>query len=164
MLESSRFIDKFLQNYRFSKVKSFLIGDVLDFGGNRGELQQMVGGKYLVVEQDHSVMNNTHFDTIVCLAVVEHMAMSEVFGVFDRFKKVLNRNGRIILTTPTKMAKPVLEFMALLKIIDRASVAEHKHYWTKKEIYILVERAGFVVKKYQKFQLGFNQLAFIEHK
>ena len=68
------------------------------------------------------------------------------------------------MTTPTKMAKPVLEFMAFVGIVDKDNIAEHKHYWSKKEIYDLAEKAGFVVKKYKKFQIGFNQLATLEHK
>lgn len=164
MLDSSRFIDKFLQNRRFKQVRPFLIGDVLDFGGNRGELRKFVRGGYLEVNYDHSVMDNARYDTVVCLAVIEHIDMPEVFRIFCKFKNILKNNGRIFLTTPSRAAKPILEFMAFLGIIDKASLAEHKHYWRKKEIYALAEKTGFVIKKYKKFQLGFNQLAVLEHK
>lgn len=164
MLDSSSFLNKFLQNLRFKQAKIFLIGDILDFGGNRGELRKFVRGRYLAVNYDHAAMDNACYDTIVCLAVIEHIDMDEVFRIFYKFKNILNKNGRIFLTTPTKAAKPVLEFMALVGIIDKASIAEHKHYWRKKEIYTLAEKSGFVIKKYKKFQLGFNQSAVLEHK
>jgi len=65
MINSSMFLEKFLQNYRFKMVRPYLIGDVLDFGGNEGELKKLVKGKYLAVNYDHSVMKNNHYDTIV---------------------------------------------------------------------------------------------------
>ena len=164
MIDSSIFLEKFLQNYRFKMVKPYLIGDVMDFGGNEGELKKFVKGKYLVVNYDHSVMENTSFDTIVILAVIEHIEFDEVFQIFYKFKKILNKRGRIVLTTPTKIAKPVLELWSFLGIVDKENIAEHKHYWSKKEIYQLANKTGFVVKKFKRFQLGFNQLAVFEHK
>lgn len=157
-------MEKFLQDYRFKKVKPYLIGDVLDFGGNKGELKKFVKGKYLVVNYDHSVMNNTHFDTIISLAVIEHINVTEVFEVFKKFKSVLNKGGRVFLTTPTKIAKFFLEFMAFIGVLDKKNIAEHKHYWSQEELYDLADKSGFLVKKYKKFQIGFNQLAIFEHK
>jgi len=164
MIDNPMFLDKLLQSYRFKMVRPYLIGDVMDFGGNKGELKRFVEGRYLNVNYDHSVMENTHFDTIVCLAVIEHIEFDEVFKIFYKFKKILNREGRIFLTTPTKIAKPVLEFWAFLGVIDRGSIVEHKHYWSKKEIYQLANETGFVIKRFKKFQLGFNQLAVFEHR
>lgn len=164
MLDSSRFIDKFLQNCRFREVRPFLTGDVLDFGGNRGELGKYVKGKYLVVNHDYSMMAEAHYDTIVCLAVIEHIDPAEVLKIFRKFKEILKEDGKIFLTTPTKAAKPILEFMAFLGMIDKTSIANHKYYWRKKEIYSLAGKAGLVIKQYRKFQLGFNQLAVLEHR
>jgi len=164
MLDSSKFVEKFLQNRRFKKARPFLIGDVLDFGGNQGELKKFVKGNYLVVNNDHAPLTNAHCDTIVCLAVIEHLDQAEVFKVFNEFKNILNENGRIFLTTPTKAAKSVLEFMAFFRIVDKENIKEHKHYWSKNEIYALAETTGLILEKYEKFQLGYNQLAVLKHK
>lgn len=164
MIDSTIFLEKFLQNYRFRMVKPYLIGDVLDFGGNKGELKKLVKGRYLVVNYDHSIMKNAHFDTIVSLAVIEHLSVEEVFKIFQKFNLILNPGGRIFLTTPSRIAKPVLEFWAFIGIVDKKNIAEHKHYWSKKEIYGLAKKTGFAVKKYKKFQIGFNQLAIFKHK
>lgn len=163
MIDSSMTAEKFLQNYRFRMVKPYLVGDVLDFGGNEGELKKFVKGNYLVVNYDHSVMDNSHVDTIVILAVIEHIESDEVFHIFHKFKKILNKKGRIFLTTPTKIARPVLESMAFLGVVDKENIAEHKHYWSRKEIIELADKTGFVVMKFKKFQFGFNQLAVLEH-
>lgn len=163
MIDSSIFLERFLQNYRFKVVKPYLIGDVLDFGGNEGELQKIVKGAYTVINYDHSLMENAHCDTIVSLAVIEHIEIDEVFKIFNKFKQILNEEGRIFITTPTKMAKPVLEIWAFLGIVDKKNIEEHKHYWSKKELFDLAVKTGFTVKKYKKFQIGFNQFIILEH-
>ena len=164
MIDSSIYLEKILQNFRFNKAKSYLKGDVLDFGGNEEEFKNYVKGKYLAVNYDHSVMENLHFDTIVTLAVLEHINIKEVYEIFKKFKITLNQEGLIFLTTPTKMAKPVLEFWAKIGIVDKQNIEEHKHYWSKKNIYSLADATGFIVDKYKKFQFGFNQLAVFKHK
>ena len=163
MMNSSLLLERFLQNYRFNMVKPYLKGNVLDFGGNYGELGKYVSGRYLVVNYDHTAMNNKCFDIIIALAVIEHIHPDEVNLIFKKFKLILNKKGKIILTTPTRRAKLLLKAFALIGVLDKGAVAEHKHYWTKKELYIMAKRAGFVVTKYIKFQLGFNQFAILEH-
>ena len=163
MMNSSLWLEKFLQDYRFNVSKPYLIGDVLDFGGNKGELQKFVAGKYILVNYDHSAMEDACVDTIVSLAVIEHVEFDEALSIFQKFKKILNAHGRVLLTMPTPLAKPALELLALLRILDKRNIAEHKHYWSKNEIYALAKKTGFVVKKYQTFQVGFNQLVILEH-
>ncbi|MBP9854307.1 MAG: methyltransferase domain-containing protein [Candidatus Omnitrophica bacterium] len=163
MINTSLFFEKFLQNYRFKMVRPYLIGDVLDFGGNEGEIKSFVTGKYTVVNYDHSVMENVHCDTIISLAVIEHIPIDDVYKIFKKFKTILNHDGRIFLTTPTKAAKPVLEFLTFVGILDKANIDEHKYYWSKQDIYDLAQQTGFKVKKYKRFQCGFNQLAIFEN-
>ena len=135
----------------------------MDFGGNEGELKKFCKAGYLAVNYDHSVMEDTHFDTIVCLAVIEHMEYDDVISTFHKFQNILDEKGRIFLTTPTRIAKPILEFLAFLRILERDNIAEHKHYWNRKDIYELAQRTGFAVRKYRKFQIGLNQLAVLIH-
>lgn len=163
MITASLFLEKFLQNYRFRMVMPYLIGDVLDFGGNKGELKQYVKGKYLLINYDHSMMNGASCDSIIALAVIEHIEMDEVFKIFNSFKNILRPGGRIFLTTPTPMAKPILELLARIGILEKENIAEHKHYWTKAEITKLADTNKFRVTRYNKFQLGCNQLAVFEH-
>lgn len=163
MITASLFLEKFLQNYRFRMVKPYLIGDVMDFGGNKGELKSYVDGAYLVVNYDHSIMDKASCDTIVALAVIEHIEMDEVFKIFNTFKSILRPGGRIFLTTPTPLAKPILEFLARFGILEKDNIAEHKHYWTKAEITKLAIENKFSIKRYSTFQLGCNQLAVFVH-
>ena len=164
MIDTTKWMEKFLQGQRFNIIKPYLVGDVLDFGGNKGELGQFVTGHYQCVNYDHSVIENRKVDTIVSLATIEHLEVTEVYEVFTKFQSVLNRDGRLLLTTPTLSSKPVLELMAFLGITDKANIDEHKHYWTRDELDELGQRTGFFMIEHIQFQFGFNQLAIFESK
>lgn len=161
MINSAKPVEAFLQKNRFTKALPFLRGDVLDFGGNNGELRKYVSGSYTLVNYDHSPMENKTFDTIVALAVIEHIHIVDVFSIFNLLKSKLKPGGVLLLTTPTPLAKPVLELLAFVRVLDKQNIEEHKHYWNKKEIEYLAQRNGFTVRQYEKFQFGFNQIALL---
>lgn len=161
MINSAKPFEGFLQKNRFTKAIPFLKGDVLDFGGNNGELKKYVSGSYTLVNYDHSPMENKTFDTIVALAVIEHIPMAEVFKIFRLLRSKLKPGGVLLLTTPTPLAKPVLELLAFIHVLDKQNIEEHKHYWNKEEIADLAQINGFTLKQYEKFQFGFNQVALL---
>lgn len=161
MINSSKLVEGYLQKNRFTKAVPFLKGDVLDFGGNNGELKKYVSGSYTLVNYDHSPMENKTFDTIVALAVIEHIPVADVFSIFRLLRSKLKPGGVLLLTTPTRVAKPLLELLAFLNVLDKQNIEEHKHYWSKKEIENLAQTNGFTIKEYQKFQFGFNQVALL---
>lgn len=157
-------LENFLQKYRFSMVKKFIEGDVLDFGGNEGELQSFVSGKYTIVNYDRRKMFDNTYDTIVLLAVIEHIEVSDVYKIFNEFKSILRQNGKIFLTTPTFFCLPILEGLSRIGLLSRKNILEHKHYWSRKDIFDLAEQNELKVVKYRKFQFGLNQYAVIKHK
>ncbi len=164
-MDSSKIAEKFLQAYRFRVVEAHLHGDVLDFGGNKGELENYVhNGSYTVANYDHSTIAGKNFDTIVVLAVIEHIHVEEVHEIFKKFRGILRDSGKIVITSPTKLAQPVLEGLALCNIIDKKNIQEHKHYWDKAELYALAAQSNFKVREYRKFQFGFNQFAIFQHE
>lgn len=164
MINSGKFLEKFLQTYRFRKVKKYLTGDVLDFGGNNGELKPFVNGNYTLVNYDHSPMYGKEFDTIVLLAVIEHIEMAEVYTLFRQFSGLLKKGGILFLTTPTPNAKYILELLAFIRLLDKENIDEHKHYWNKHDLLDLAQDCGLEVVKYQKFQIGFNQYCILKKK
>jgi|GEM_PF-832985 len=163
MIDSGKIFEKYLQNYRFRKVKKYLRGNVLDFGGNQGELKPFVTGNYLMVNYDRSPMYNKSFDTIVLLAVIEHIEVTDVYTIFSEFQKILTNDGIIFLSTPTPKSKFILESLAKINILDKQNIEEHKHYWNKEDILNLAQKTGFKIDEYKKFQLGFNQYAILKH-
>ncbi len=162
MINTKNPFEKLLQNMRFSKAKPYIKGDVLDFGGNEGELKPFVEGEYTCVNYDHGPMEGKTFDSIISLAVIEHIDYEEVFKIFRKFQAKLRNDGTIFLTTPTPASKPLLEFLANIGILEKQNIEEHKHYWNKEEIFELAKKNGFKILKYKKFQLGMNQYALFE--
>lgn len=156
-------LERLLQKMRFGKVVPYLNGEVLDFGGNTGELGKHVTGTYHNINRDHSTLHTLRADTIVMLAVIEHLDPATVPALFHTFKTILRPGGQIILTTPARIAKPVLNTLAFLHLLDKQNIAEHQHYWNAADIRTLAHTCGFKVIRYTTFQLGFNQLAILEH-
>lgn len=159
MIHKFSILDKFLQWYRFRKALPYLKGDVLDFGGNKGELGKFIkgGGKYLVVDYDHTPLETSEVDTVVSLATIEHIYLHELVFVMRKLRNCLRPGGIMFITTPTPMAKPVLEFLARLRVIDKANIDEHKQYFNKDSLTGLAIFSGMMVLKYRRFQFGFNQ-------
>ncbi len=97
-------------------------------------------------------------DTVFMLAVLEHLDNPE--NLIQEANRILKPGGTLVLTTPTIMAKPVLECMAFqLHLINVDEILEHKHYYVNQEIGALLKQCGFSKYKYQKFLFGMNSLA-----
>ena len=86
-------------------------------------------------------MDDEEFDLITMLAVLEHL--DEYSDVINECFRGLKRGGRIILTTPSPRSKPLLEFLANLRIISYAGIYDHKKYFKKEEIFGLLQQHGF---------------------
>jgi ubiquinone/menaquinone biosynthesis C-methylase UbiE len=94
-------------------------------------------------------------DCVTMLAVLEHI--EKPIPLFHEISRIIKQGGFLIITTPTPKSKKILEFLAFkLKIVSPQEIADHKHYWTEKEIVELVEENGFSLIKYNLFSFGFN--------
>ena len=182
-------LDKLIAWFRYVKVNKYLIKDsvIVDIGcGRKGEfllqskdiIKKGYGFDYRIKDQEIdniSLINNKKLkklpikdksvDTVFLNAVLEHLEKPE--DVLIDALRVLKKKGKIVMTTPTPMSKPILEFMAFkLHIINEDEILDHKHYYNLRDINDLVEKLnnGFKVKlvKYKKFELGVNSLIVIE--
>jgi len=102
-------------------------------------------------------LGDSSVDCIISLALIEHLQNLHVH--FRECYRILKGGGSMLLTTPTKKAKPVLEFFAFqLGLISEEAILDHKEYFNKKEIIQLLILAGFSQEKisHKYFQLGFN--------
>ena len=97
------------------------------------------------------------FDIVTCLAVVEHVVNPK--NLIKNIYNSLKNNGLLILTAPSWKSKPLMEFCAFkLKVIDQASIAEHKRYFNREEIISLCSEARFSDIQHTYFQSGLNNL------
>lgn len=96
-------------------------------------------------------------DRVFLLAVLEHL--DDNAPIMDECFRILKPGGKIVLTTPTTIAKPVLEFLSYrLHLISEESIKEHKHYYTKNELQNILHKHNCKCEVYKKFQICFNQL------
>jgi 2-polyprenyl-3-methyl-5-hydroxy-6-metoxy-1,4-benzoquinol methylase len=101
-------------------------------------------------------------DVVTALAVVEHLEAPENF--FRESFRILKPGGVLLLTTPSRFAKPILEFLAFrLGWISRKEIADHKRYYTKKLLVQELCEAGFSSCniRLEYFQLGFNLFGMV---
>jgi 2-polyprenyl-3-methyl-5-hydroxy-6-metoxy-1,4-benzoquinol methylase len=116
----------------------------------------------LFVTENTDLPFRAGFDCIVMSAFIEHV--DNPSGVLTRLKRELKPGGRVIITTPTCAAQPVLRFGSRLGIFSKEAFGEHKSHFGKDELVKVLADAGLRIEHYERFQFGFNQLAVARAK
>jgi ubiquinone/menaquinone biosynthesis C-methylase UbiE len=99
-------------------------------------------------------------DYVLMFAVIEHVSHPRL--VLREAKRILKTEGTLILTTPTIKAKPFLEILAFkFHLIESNGIAEHKKYYSKKDMENVCHDLGLHIKKHTFFEMGFNSLFII---
>lgn len=97
------------------------------------------------------------FDVILSLACFEHIYPEQLPPILHELKNRLSNGGMIAGTVPTPPARPVLEFLSYkLGLIDPSQIRDHKVYYSKKRLKEVVNKAGWELVSYRRFQLGMN--------
>lgn len=102
-------------------------------------------------------------DYIISLAVLEHLENPQTN--LREIYRLLKYGGKLILTTPTPLAKPVLEFLSYkLNLINQEEVRDHKNYFNEEKLKDLLMTAGFKSERImlKKFLLNLNNLVIAE--
>ncbi len=182
-------LDKFIAKMRYFQIDKYIKenGRIVDIGcGQEGAfllshkdmIEKGYGLDYKI--KSHEVGNITFINNYISKeipipkdsidvaflnAVLEHLQHPK--DVLVEALGLLKKGGKIVMTTPTPLAKPILEFMAYkLHIINEAEIREHVHYYSRKDIEELVADLNKIcpVKLYQykTFEIGLNSLIVIE--
>jgi ubiquinone/menaquinone biosynthesis C-methylase UbiE len=97
------------------------------------------------------------FDIVTMLAVLEHL--EQPGKMLRDIHRVLHPDGRLILTVPSKIAKPVLEILSFrLGLINRDEISDHKMYYDRNSLVALFGSTGFTMMVHRYFQLGMNNI------
>jgi glycosyltransferase involved in cell wall biosynthesis len=93
-------------------------------------------------------------DTITMLAVLEHLDHPE--AIVRELYRIAKPGGQVLLTVPAPPVKPILEFLAKIRVVRPDMIAQHKNYFTKKRLQKIFTDAGFRQVEVKNFQIVFN--------
>lgn len=171
----------FLQNQRLAAIRPFITGAVLDVGcGNArladglapGQTYIGVDGNPALIQQlqkqrphyafyqrnlDADDLNLPHtFDTIVMLALVEHLSRPEL--LFRQLPRYLKPGGRVLITTPSPFGHRIHAWGARVGLFSREAADDHKTIFTLASLRTSLNSSGLVVLHQRLFLSGGNQL------
>jgi 2-polyprenyl-3-methyl-5-hydroxy-6-metoxy-1,4-benzoquinol methylase len=174
-------LSPWLRNRRIDAALPFLRGLVLDFGCGTGELvkhwdrRNYVGldidGPSLEQAQRrfpgvsfHRGLNESlpllrhqaPFDTVVGLAVVEHLP--DIETVLSQLLSLLHRGGQLVLTSPHPAFEWIHTAGAKVGLFSREAHEEHDTLLNRVLMKQVAERVGARVVYYTRFLFGANQL------
>lgn len=182
-------IDVLIAKFRYIQVDKYIIerSNVVDIGcGQDGAFlmrhkDKIASGIGFDFEIDNHKKDNITFinnvnlnkfplesnsiDTVFMNALLEHLDNPEKL-LLEAFR-ILKINGKLVMTTPTPISKPLLEFLAYnLHIINEVEIREHKHYYSKQDIEELIKYLNkwysLQLYEYKTFEMKLNSLIVIE--
>jgi SAM-dependent methyltransferase len=174
----SGLLSPWLQQRRLRIVQPHLRGRILDFGCGSGELARFVPAHaYLGLDIDgpsltaarqkfphhrfvQSIPETETFDTIVMLAVLEHIPAP--LELLKKLKPLLKAGGEILITTPHPWAEQFHRWGVTLRLFSPEAHQEHQSLLNRKHIEKIGAAAGFKIHHYRRFLLGFNQFLILE--
>ncbi|HOA72125.1 MAG TPA: class I SAM-dependent methyltransferase [Phycisphaerae bacterium] len=95
------------------------------------------------------------FDCISMLAVLEHMTDPD--AVAAECRRLLKPGGQVVLTVPSPWVDPIIWVLQRLRLLDGVCTEQH-HGFDVEQTGPIFERAGFVLERREKFQLGLNNV------
>jgi 2-polyprenyl-3-methyl-5-hydroxy-6-metoxy-1,4-benzoquinol methylase len=175
------FFSPYLRDRRLRVATPHIHGRVLDFGCGSADVCAIVGAaSYVGVDLDRSVLrvaqekypqatffspdefaawSGPQFDTIVALAVVEHLPDPVEF--FTLMKRHLSPGGKVVITTPSPSLDWAHGLGARFGLFAKESHDEHQSLMNRAGIEQAAKGAGLQVIEYRRFLFGANQLAIL---
>ncbi|WP_332913953.1 class I SAM-dependent methyltransferase [Algoriphagus boritolerans] len=108
------------------------------------------------------IPKENQYDTILLIAVIEHIFNLKF--LFEQIHDLLKDDGKVIITTPSPFGNDFVHKIGTqLGLFDKeGGQDDHIVIFNKKRLQILANEVGLEVNKYQKFQLGCNQLVVLK--
>ncbi len=177
-------LSPWLRKTRMQKVIPYINGKVLDYGcGNNPSLIEMGicnSDNYLGVDINEKLIKKAqelypafrfelsipdetiNFDTIVLLAVIEHI--SDPLTLLKKIKVKLHPKGRIVITTPHPSFEWTHTTGAKFGLFSPVAVEEHEQLVGYKLLQAHAKKADLYIETYQRFLFWANQLFVLRSK
>lgn len=174
-------LSPYLRRKRFEAIMPYLKGRVLDFGCGSGNLAAYVDSdKYYGVDIDTGSLqqaalrypehhfiselpnSDIKFDSIVSLAVIEHVSSPVQF--LHTLALYLDKNSasRIVITTPHPTVGWVHDLGAAIGLFSRHANEEHEELLDRGRLDLTGKKASLKLTFYRRFLFGANQIAVFE--
>ena len=176
-------LDRYLQNARIRKARKYIKknGVILDIGSPEGALFEKCKEKisygygidptlkeekkatfYTLIPGTfpEAVPKGLTFDTVLMLAVLEHIPKNMHVSLSEGIYGLLNPGGKLIITVPSPKVDNILKVLLKLNLVDGMSLEEHygfDHRNTEK-----IFSKGYRLLVWRKFQFGLNNLFVFE--
>ena len=177
--DSEAFLEKYLRRYRIKRILPYIRNGkiVCDVGCGRHAafLRSIstVAKKCIGIDKKASTISYSNIeiknfelddkipledesiDVVTLLAVLEHLDNEK--EILSEIKRILKRDGRLLITVPTERAKFILEFLAFrLRVVSREELMDHRRYYSHDKLDKLLAGVGFNCSVMEKFELGHN--------
>lgn len=179
-------VSQYLERLRMNAIRSYILGDVLDIGCGYGSVvrtfspnpnnymgidhnptvvqwlkKQYPGYKFLSLDLDsESIPTQRKFDTILMIAVLEHLARPE--RLVSSLTDLLKSTAKVVLTTPTPLGGRVHALGGGMGIFSREAKDDHKGFYSRGSLEELFLMANLKVTEYHLFMAGMNQVAVFQ--
>jgi len=171
-------LSPYLRNQRFAAAMPFIAGRVLDIGcGSGGLAAHVVPGCYVGVDRDlislacakasypqHRFAQRLpditeKFDTVVSLAVIEHVADPAEFLRCAALHLEPQPTSRIVITTPHPAVEWLHDLGAAVGLFSKHANEEHETLLDHARLRACADDARLRLVRYRRFLFGANQLA-----
>jgi len=177
--QASGLLSGWLRRKRINVVLPYIKGKVLDFGCGTGSLAEFMSpDDYIGVDIDEDSLQiarakypnfrfekeiplNRQYDTIILLAVIEHMKPANL--LLKQITNVLKQDGLIILTTPNPLFETIYWVGSKLKIFSPEAQEQHEKLVNYTGMQKLVLSAGMRIYYFKYFLWCANQLFILKH-
>lgn len=171
----------YLHRRRIKMVKPYLKGDILDMGCGSASITKFLNEnqRYSGIELNEVLVNELKtkypkyefysknidkdelgiqrkFDTITMIAVIEHLKNPR--NILQQCRSLLKNGGYLVITTPTPFGDKIHKIGARLGLTSKEAVKEHYKIYSYEDMKNLLASCRFEPQKYQKFELGMNQI------
>ena len=94
-------------------------------------------------ENHHLPLLDDYFDVVTMLAVFEHIEPGKLIDILNEIHRILKPDGLFVMTTPAGWTDSLLRIMALIGLVSRIEIEEHKDAYTHRKLLSFLHETKF---------------------
>jgi SAM-dependent methyltransferase len=122
----------------------------------------VVNGKLIRGWFPHDLPDDSQFDAITMLAVLEHIPLADQSRLARDVARFLKPGGRLIVTVPSPAVDRILAMLKFMRLVDGMALEEHYGFQPQQTPQVF-SNAGLQLLRRIRFQFGLNNLFVFEN-